>query len=102
MCISTCSGPSKEECDSIKPKYEIIIYILSIKTTLWIGSSIAGYVLDLQTGHSLKVVKIQPTDIVEHQELENEDSPSIKKRRKPRRAKNNEREEEAEGEKEEV
>ena len=94
MCISTCSGPSKEECDSIKPKYEIIIYILSIKTTLWIGSSIAGYVLDLQTGHSLKVVKIQPTDIIQPQELENEDSPSIKKKRKPHRAKKAKGEEE--------
>jgi len=50
MCSSTCSGPTKEDCDSIKPKYEIIIYILAIKTALWIGSSIAGYVMDLKTG----------------------------------------------------
>jgi proprotein convertase subtilisin/kexin type 5 len=96
MCTSTCSGPSKEECDSIKPKYEIIIYILSIKTTLWIGSSITGYILDLQTGQSLKVVKIQPTDIIHSKEIENEDSPSIKKKRKLRRDKKNEGEEEIE------
>jgi len=99
MCTSTCSGPSKEDCDSIKPKYEIIIYILSVKTTLWIGSSIAGYIIDLQTGQSLKVVKIQPTDTIQHQELENEDSPSIQKKRKPRRHKKNEREEEIKGDK---
>jgi proprotein convertase subtilisin/kexin type 5 len=100
MCTSTCSGPSKEDCDSIKPKYEIIIYILSIKTTLWIGSSIAGYILDLQTGQSLKVVKIQPTNIIQHQELENDDSPSIQKKRKPRRAKTTKGEKEIEVKKE--
>ncbi|KAL4474454.1 hypothetical protein ABPG72_007853 [Tetrahymena utriculariae] len=45
-CQLGCTGPSKEDCDSIKYQYQIIIFIFVGKSIIWIVSSIIGYFLD--------------------------------------------------------
>ncbi|KAL4429540.1 hypothetical protein ABPG74_014315 [Tetrahymena malaccensis] len=45
-CKLGCTGPLKEDCDSIKYQYQIIVFIFVGKSTLWIVSSIVGYFLD--------------------------------------------------------
>ncbi|KAL4495999.1 hypothetical protein ABPG72_015421 [Tetrahymena utriculariae] len=45
-CKLGCKGPSQEDCDSIKYQYQIILYILSGKSFIWVASSIFGYFYD--------------------------------------------------------
>ncbi|KAL4476413.1 hypothetical protein ABPG74_010146 [Tetrahymena malaccensis] len=57
-CTLSCSGPSEEECSTIKPQSQIIVYILIAKTVLWIFSSIIGLVKDKnnQESQNLKII----------------------------------------------
>ncbi|EAS06674.2 zinc finger lsd1 subclass family protein (macronuclear) [Tetrahymena thermophila SB210] len=45
-CQLGCSGPFKMDCDQIKYKYQIILFIFVGIIFLWIASSIIGYLLD--------------------------------------------------------
>lgn len=52
ICVSTCSGPSKADCDAIKIIYQLIVYIMAVITVIWLGSSITGYILDKRNSSS--------------------------------------------------
>lgn len=70
ICKDSCVGTSKEDCDAIKPHYQLIVYILIGKTVLWITSAILGVTEDyasegMKKPHRLKVFPLKSPNEIE-------------------------------------
>ncbi|KAL4468609.1 hypothetical protein ABPG74_005112 [Tetrahymena malaccensis] len=63
ICKSGCIGPLKQDCDSIKYQYQIILYILCVKSLLWVISSIIGYIQDKKQSKVYNRIMDQPQAI---------------------------------------
>ncbi|EAR90508.3 zinc finger lsd1 subclass family protein (macronuclear) [Tetrahymena thermophila SB210] len=62
-CKEGCGGPLIEDCDSIKYKYQIILYILATKSFLWIFTSIISFFKDKKQSKVFVQVMNQPNTI---------------------------------------
>ncbi|EAR88128.2 zinc finger lsd1 subclass family protein (macronuclear) [Tetrahymena thermophila SB210] len=81
-CLSNCSGPSESDCTSLRPKKQIIVYILFAKTLIWIISSIIGIIQD-QKNKKAQNLTVVPSNLIEKQlNFERNDSPVRKKLKK--------------------
>ncbi|EAR95046.2 TNFR/NGFR cysteine-rich region family protein (macronuclear) [Tetrahymena thermophila SB210] len=79
-CSSGCSGPTKEDCNEIKPIYQIIVYILISKSFIWVISIIVGFlkdnaqqILPLQKVAPLKNLKENEQDHINNNQLNQKD-----------------------------
>ncbi|KAL4493947.1 hypothetical protein ABPG72_021964 [Tetrahymena utriculariae] len=81
-CSSGCNGPSEKNCNSLKPQNQIIVYILSAKTVIWVISSFIGIFQD-QKNKKTQNLTVVPSSLAEKQlDFEENDSPIRRKKKK--------------------
>ncbi|KAL4504946.1 hypothetical protein ABPG73_021793, partial [Tetrahymena malaccensis] len=81
-CSTGCNGPSEKNCNNLKPQNQIIVYILSAKTVIWVISSIVGIIQD-QKNKKSQILTVVPKNTIEKKfDFDSNDSPITRKRKK--------------------